>query len=1084
LTHAAAGRTRVAVVEGEPGIGKTRLATQVTELAAASGLSAVTGRCREDEGAPPYWPWIQILRALLGDDAAAPRTATGLDAEEIAALIPELADRLPGAAAPGRAPAELERPDARFRSFEAIARYLRRRAEQRPLALFLDDLGWADSGSLLLLEFVVAHCLDSSLFLLITCRDGASGRAARVSPTLAAMAAYDHVWRLALSGLSETNVASMMAGALGRDAPVEVVRELHAQTGGNPLFVSEAIRLMAREGAWAAGPGWPGALIGHGRVEEAIAARIGRLSDECRHVLGVAALLGERFRVQPLARLVDAAGERVVELLAEGEATGIVIARPHQKGRWGFAHGLMRAALVERFPTSERRRWHQRIGEVLEALYEDEAELHASELAHHFVQAAPGPGVDRAVRYSIVSARQATARFADEDAAAHYRQALEVLELSEQSDARKRCELLVRLGEAATRSGDTATAKESLTAGIGLARHLRAPELLARAALASARGDDFQRPQKTASLLEEALAGLPADTPLRARVLSRLARALHSAGQSDRSAAVAQEAIEAAQLTGPSGALSMALYSASYFDWAPEGRPRRLAAASRLIDLAERERQPEAEFTGHWSRLTSFLSAGDIAAVDREITACARLAEEIRQPFYRKYVTLFRGMRAMIRGDFAAAEQEAERALEIGRDDDDTVFAVASLLGIIRKLQGDRTHLLERIERFAEIAQAVPALGTGVASDLLDLGRVREARAAFEAFAANRFASLPRDFTWLSSMDVLAHVCCGLGDAERADVLTEELAPYADAVAVGGPAIAWGTAVAYTLGRLATVRARYEEGAAYFEAALSIHERMGARPYVALTQRDYALLLGRRGKPGDRDAASRRLTEAIALGEMLGMRVLVEEARQELGLLGGGDTTEEPAASAGVASPSAAAARYRFHREGEYWTIVFEGRTVRARDRKGLQHLARLLAEPSRGFHALELLGVSWRTGTSGPLLDQRAREDYRRRLSEIESGADEAEAQNDAGRVERANAERAALIGELARASGLNGRDRGELSDAERARLVVTKRIKSAIQLLRKLDPNLGRHLDQRVHTGYVCVYGSLSEATEPWQL
>ena len=189
-----------------------------------------------------------------------------------------------------------------------------------------------------------------------------------------------------------------------------------------------------------------------------------------------------------------------------------------------------------------------------------------------------------------------------------------------------------------------------------------------------------------------------------------------------------------------------------------------------------------------------------------------------------------------------------------------------------------------------------------------------------------------------------------------------------------------------------------------------------------------------------------------------------------------------------------------FRREGDYWSVVFAGRSVRVRDLKGMRYLARLLADPGREFHVLDLVaaelgqvaapehgrtaGLSHASpGDAGELLDARAKDAYRRRLAEIEDDIDQARALEDTEREAQADAEREFLIRELSRAIGLGGRDRRAASASERARVSVTRALRHGIARLGEHHPELGEHLDQTIRTGTYCAYVPDPRARAAWK-
>jgi tetratricopeptide (TPR) repeat protein len=175
-----------------------------------------------------------------------------------------------------------------------------------------------------------------------------------------------------------------------------------------------------------------------------------------------------------------------------------------------------------------------------------------------------------------------------------------------------------------------------------------------------------------------------------------------------------------------------------------------------------------------------------------------------------------------------------------------------------------------------------------------------------------------------------------------------------------------------------------------------------------------------------------------------------------------------------------------FRREGDYWSVVFDGHTVRVRDLKGMRYLAQLLTHPGREFHVLDLVaaetGQQMELGDAGEMLDERAKAAYGRRLAEIEDDIEQARALQDAGREAQADAERAFLVRELARAVGLGGRDRRAASASERARSGVTRAIRQGIARIGEHHPPLGEHLDRAVRTGTYCAYAPDPAARAAW--
>jgi eukaryotic-like serine/threonine-protein kinase len=259
------------------------------------------GRCWEGEGAPAFWPWIQVVRAYMdGSDPAALRQDMGAGAADIAQLVPIIHERLPELPTPP--PTE---PDAaRFRLFDSLSGFLRAAAGRRPLLLVLDDLHWADAPSLALLRFAGRELEDAGLLVVGVYRHTEVDRGHPLLGTLADLTRGQRRRRLLLGGLDQAEVASFVALVAGVAPSSALAAAVHRRTDGNPSFVSEVVRLQASQGrlhhtetdrrVLAAG-------LPEG-VEVVVAERLGRLSEDCRRVLEVAAVLGRDFQLRALTR--------------------------------------------------------------------------------------------------------------------------------------------------------------------------------------------------------------------------------------------------------------------------------------------------------------------------------------------------------------------------------------------------------------------------------------------------------------------------------------------------------------------------------------------------------------------------------------------------------------------------------------------------------------------------------------------------------------------------------------------------------------------------------------------------------------
>jgi hypothetical protein len=553
------------LIGGEAGIGKTRLAEELAERARARGAPVYWGRCWESEGAPAFWPWVQVVRACIRDrDPQTLRADMGPGAADVAQVVPEVGERLPGLPPPPALAPEA----ARFRFFDSLTTFLTNVANRQPMVLILDDLHRADRPSLLLLQFLARELRRSGLLVLGTFRDTEIDRRHPLVPTLAELAREPSVDRLGLQGLAEPEAVDLIAPAARQAPPALLAGRIHRETRGNPLFIHEVVRMLVGEGRFERPPAATTWEVGlPPGLREVIAQRLDRLSETCIQLLTMAAVLGPEFDLRTLRLVGEIPGDALLEAIAEAEAARVIRAVPAAPGRFGFSHGLVREALYEEIPSARRIRLHRQIGEALERVYGAEVEAHLTELAHHFVQAAPAGDPDKALDYAVRAAEQAERLSAHEEAVAHYGRALAVLELEGSGLGGRRRELLLALGSAQAEAGDTVGARKTLRDAATLARQLGDAGRLARAALGlSAAGVEYWRVDwSLVGLLDEALGALgEGNLALRARVLSRLASSLYYSGETERWEALSREAValaapcrDAEQPPGMAGTLIM-----------------------------------------------------------------------------------------------------------------------------------------------------------------------------------------------------------------------------------------------------------------------------------------------------------------------------------------------------------------------------------------------------------------------------------------------------------------------------------------------------------------------------------------------
>jgi hypothetical protein len=555
--------------------------------------------------------------------------------------------------------------------------------------------------------------------------------------------------------------------------------------------------------------------------------------------------------------------------------------------------------------------------------------------------------------------------------------------------------------------------------------------------------------------------------------------------------------VELARSLGDGPTLAYALNARHLAVWGPDNVEERLILSVEIVELAQQAGDLSMRLIGHVWCLADRLEMGDVQGADREIEAYEALARRAGYPHFIAYAFMFRAMQAMLRGDFADAEAFARRSLALGTQvgDGNVRFSHHVQMAVLRALQGRAQECAAYCEPAVyEQPPLVKLMGLAFCCLAGDRAGSREALplmwGARDWIPPAFWLSIAGfGMTLLSASSTASHEGAAIYDLVR-PYERRWAWPGRDAVAPLGP-------VAYYLGALAAALRRFDAAAGHFEVALEAAERVGSRPYLALTQGAYGTMLARRGATSDRQRATQLLADALKTATELGMAQLYDEVvAARAGLLPDPILTESPRDSLSNDSSHVAV----FRREGEYWTISFELSVIRIKDAKGLHYLRRLLAAPGYQFHVLDLAAGTTPSPTRKPghhvnqgrslagvdadkMLDPAAKAAYRARIEQLRTDIEEAEGNNDLERASRARAERDFIVAELARAVGLSGRDRTAPSPGERARSAVSKSVRTCVKRIEKAHPALGAHLATAVRTGYFCSYQPDPRAPVEWR-
>ena len=878
LDGATRGQGRVWLVGGEPGIGKTRLLEALAETMASAEVGVLWGRCWEGGGAPAYWPWSQVLLAAAeGTTAKALAVRLGSGAAAVASLAPELTTRLSGLA-----PAPVaEGPGARFRLFDAVARFLFRTATDVPLLIALDDVHAADEASLLLLEFVASQAPRSHLVVVATYREAEVAASPRLTDLVSRVAR--HGARLTLGGLARSEVEALFRAMAPVPATGELVTRIHEATEGNPFLVKEVARLLShRRGRPHTGKGLP---LPH-EARAIVAGRLRSVPVPLRRVLEAAAVLGREFDVASLAALVGHDPASVVDALGDARRQGVV--DELGAGRWVFAHALLREALLDELAPSARAELHLRAADALQGRPGSDPGTRRSAIAHHRYEAASA-GVDTGAAEACAAAgAQAVTALAFEDAAGWYERALEALALSSVNDERRRFDLLMALGRARFQAGQFRDARSAYSEAMDRARSLGSAQLLAEAAL------EFfaqHRDDRNITLLEEALSALPElDSALRARVLLFLGETLLGTRPEEwrRWQEMCDDGLAMARRVGDAHTLLQLLlhWSRCHWDCDPFGVEARLAVLEEARRVSEQSgRAGEwAKPLVHWWRFCHLLTLGRIAHAREEADVASADAQRLHAHGLTAVATFMRATLSLLSGDLDIALDLEEQAaqLDTGPDDHDRE-RIARVALFVHRQKGEFDEARNKVEQarppsspfgaYWRLSYRADALLSAV-----DLGE-STARQDLGALVSDAL-SLPGPPLDPDVLVRLAEASWLLGVADQAVALYDRLRAYAGRLVIykvlGAPL---GAADRH-LGQLAALLGRYDEAEVHFETAHNQHRRWGARSFLAHGQADHARAVLARDAPGDRRRAAELAEEAAAGYRALGMVHYEESARR------------------------------------------------------------------------------------------------------------------------------------------------------------------------------------------------------------
>ena len=1029
------GMGKVIFIAGEPGIGKTTLARRAARMALDKGHPVYFGFAWEAGGAPSYWPWTQMLRSLVED--------RGVNTK----LLTHMEQVLPDAGCCGN---ESLQPDqARFLLLESTRKMLDEVSRSGPFVIVLEDVHAADSDSLHLLQFVARHLRAMPVLLIATYRD----LEARASD------ATDPLWLAARDAttlypgrLDADDIREFFRARNAEPPDDEQIETLLATTHGNPLFLTELVELLARQGTDAAGT-MPET------IQQVIRGQLSLLSGGVVDRLGSASILGRRFHLSALAAITDTDEASLLDELRPALDTGFLFAIEDDLVR--FAHVLHRDVLYRDLDAARRTNLHLEYASRLRGLIGAGDADRWSELATH-LYAAGHDHRDDAIDAWRKAARRAIERLAFDDAFRNCRSALAAFGEGPKYEPLERFELLLECADAAFLAGLIDAGHGFCRDAFEIARGVDDAALMARAALTWGSAYVVGMLDKDLiNALQLSLNALPVnDVALRARVQARLAAAMQPALDPSEPMKLARDAITMARSIDDEETLYRVLRAAisALMDFAPV--TERIELNHEFQALAQRYGDVPAQFRCTLRLIIDATEAGDRELMDLTIENCMHLANQIGLPHYLWRAESVCAMRATLEGRFSDAQRRLDAAQHHADQIDDLeplITLSIQRIALLIEWDSDGQQSLEEIEATLQTAYdagmgsaeffIAPFIAANTMPSTQEHARqlIGNKRIMERTFAGGDRYSLGRT----------GQVAIFAGDLKLAERAFDAMIEYEDECAILGlMGTTWCGPVAWSLGVVAAGLGRLDAANRYLVKALEVATRMNSKPYIARVHKNLAEVAAMRGD----EVAARQHQETAD-------RIAAETELRPIPIAPLGDTATVPAKPVDNS--------FGLQRDGETWVVSYAGSSVTFKTSKGLEMLARLVEHPDTELHVLDLSGAAQADpGDSGPELDAEARRQYEARLRDLNEELEEARELGDLGRSDALQEELEFITRELSRAFGLGGRSRKAGSAAERARVNVRRRLKDAIERIAAVHPDAGRYLENTVKTGTYCKY------------
>ncbi len=861
-------RTRLVLVSGSSGIGKTRLAGEVAVEVDRRGALVLFGRC-ESGPVRPFQPFAEALDYLartLPDDMLT--MVGGPLAPMLGLLSVPFGSRLGEQLQPA-----ITGDSERYRLFESVRCAFADVSNLRPLWFIVDDLHRADEPTRLLLRHALRSLEPAALTIVATAQDDLPEQRRVLRELMEELGRGVPIQRVSLNGLKREDVRHLVTTQYPNVDAAGFVDQLWQVTQGNPLFVTQLARQFVEEVATGGDDECDHAAFEDVvrnppvLVRELFERRLLTLVEPTSRLLSAAAVAGDEFRLTVAADVAGTDDAAAVGALSQLLEHRVVLA--HGGDTYRFAHELWRRAAIAMLSPSERARLHRSVALALLGEACDDPTPVVGDLAHHFGEAAELGAHDAAVALlaALLAAEQELAGLAYEAAATHFERALAFLQMLRSRDPTVVAELYVRLGDALNRAGRAEQAKQAFASAFDCALGCGASSVAVRASLAyggavplASNVDDA----RAVEMLEHDLRAVGhSDSPESVRCRSRLALWLYRSGSRERRQQLADDAVAAARRLGDRRLLAEALHDRCWALFGPDDAHDRLSDGNEIIAIARDLHDDELALNGLQSRMHALLEVGPAVEARHTASSVRALATELRHPAHIWSATVYASLAACLAGDFDAAEHLSEQALRIHLDSHQVQALTAYGTQRFQRhwLQGRLADDRDVVAALVRKNPDRPTFSSALAWIEAEMGQVDESRALLGRLASDGWAHLPKDLEWWPIVVGSVMSAHALGERDIARELYELIAPYSTHNCVSAGVAFFGNAE-HMLGLLAETLGHDADAATHLGRALSRYEDWHALAYAAVARGDLDRIL----HDSRRIEASGRVAQTRALG--------------------------------------------------------------------------------------------------------------------------------------------------------------------------------------------------------------------------